>query len=90
MALNIKNAEAEALATEVAHLTGETKTAAITTALKERRQRLLLAGQGIKRGQLLEQLLAERVWPHAPAGVLGKPLTKEEEEEILGFGPSGA
>jgi antitoxin VapB len=89
MALNIKNAETEALAADVARLTGETKTAAITTALRERRQRLLLAGGGLKRGQLLERMLAEQVWPHAPAGALGAPLTREEEEEILGFGPTG-
>lgn len=90
MALNIKNAETEALAAEVSRLTGESKTAAITRALKERRQRLLLGGRGLKRAQLLEQMLAEQVWPYAPPGVLGKPLTKEEEEEILGSGPGGA
>lgn len=89
MALNIKNAETEALAAEVARLAGETKTAAITTALRERRQRLLLAGRGLKRGELLRQMVAEEVWPYAPPGVVGKPITKEEVEEILGFGPDG-
>ena len=40
MALTIKNAEVERLATEVARLTGETKTQAIRVALEERRRRL--------------------------------------------------
>ena len=37
MALNIKNPEAEQLASEVAALTGETKTEAIRVALFERK-----------------------------------------------------
>ena len=40
MALNIKNAEVERLAAEVARLTGESKTEAIRRALDERRRRL--------------------------------------------------
>ena len=40
VALTIKNAEVERLATEVARLTGETKTQAIRVALEERRRRL--------------------------------------------------
>ena len=40
MALNIKNAEVERLAAEVADLTGETKTEAVRRALAERRARL--------------------------------------------------
>ncbi len=39
MALNIRNAETEQLATELAKLTGETKTRAVTKALKERLDR---------------------------------------------------
>ena len=41
MAMNIKNPEAEALAHELAAITGETLTGAITTAVKERRDRIL-------------------------------------------------
>ena len=40
MALNIKNADVERLASEVARLTGESKTEAIRRALDERRRRL--------------------------------------------------
>ncbi len=42
MALNIKNAETERLAAEVAELAGESKTQAVTVALRERRDRLQL------------------------------------------------
>lgn len=40
MALNIRNAEAERLAATLAKLTGETKTAAVTTALRDRLARV--------------------------------------------------
>jgi antitoxin VapB len=40
MALNIRNAKAERLAEELAKLTGETKTAAVTRALEDRLKRL--------------------------------------------------
>lgn len=40
MALNIRNDEAEALAAKLAKLTGETKTEAVTKALRERLTRV--------------------------------------------------
>ena len=40
MALNIRNSQAEALAAEVARLAGESKTEAVTVALRERLARL--------------------------------------------------
>jgi antitoxin VapB len=40
MALNIRNSEAEKLATALAALTGESKTSAVTKALKDRLERL--------------------------------------------------
>jgi antitoxin VapB len=40
MALNIRNAEAEQLAETLANLTGETKTEAVTQALRDRLNRL--------------------------------------------------
>jgi antitoxin VapB len=41
MALNIRNAEAERLAADLAALTGESKTQAVTEALKERLDRVV-------------------------------------------------
>ena len=58
VALNIRNAEADSLAAEVASLAGETKTQAVIVALKERRQRLRQQGQVASRVQasLVHQL----------------------------------
>ncbi len=58
MDLNIRNAEADSLAAEVASLAGETKTEAVIVALKERRQRLQQQGQVASRVQasLVDQL----------------------------------
>jgi antitoxin VapB len=44
MSLNIKNPEAHALATRLAEKTGETLTDAVTTALRERLERLERTG----------------------------------------------
>ncbi|HEX2253961.1 MAG TPA: type II toxin-antitoxin system VapB family antitoxin [Thermoanaerobaculia bacterium] len=89
MALNIKNAEVERLASEVAGLSGESKTEAVRRALAERRERLRLSAPPRQRGDAFLRYLREEVWPKAPAGALGRPLSKEEEAEILGYGPEG-
>jgi antitoxin VapB len=44
MALNIKNEDAHGLARELAELTGESMSAAVTIAVRERRDRLLAGG----------------------------------------------
>lgn len=51
MGLNIKNPEAERLIKELAKLTGESQTAAVTEAVRERIARL-------KRGGLADRLMA--------------------------------
>jgi antitoxin VapB len=89
MALNIKDPETEQLAGEVATLAGETKTGAVRQALRERKQRLLLARGGLGRGERIVELLERRFWPRLPVGVRGSTISKEKEEQILGFGPEG-
>lgn len=89
MALNIKDAETERLAAEVARLTGESKTGAIRTALRERRERLRRHGVERDRKEDMIRFLEEEIWPHIPPDVRGKPITKAEREEILGYGPEG-
>jgi len=91
MALNIKDAMAEQLAAEVAQLAGENKTQAVRIALQERKERLELQGDGGRHGRRrnLRRLLETEIWPLIPDEVRGRPLTKEEEEEILGFGQDG-
>jgi antitoxin VapB len=88
MALNIKNAEVERLASEVARLTGESKTEAIRRALDERRRRLKVASNDERRRRVV-RFLEKKVWPTLPKGQLGRRLTRAEEDEILGYGPGG-
>jgi len=89
MALNIKDPETERLASEIAELTGESRTGAVWQALRERRQRLLLARSGRGRGDRMVDLLERRWWRRLPDGVRGTSLSKEDEEAILDFGPEG-
>jgi antitoxin VapB len=35
------------------------------------------------------QYLEENVWPLVPSGELGRVTTREEEDQILGYGPEG-
>ena len=89
MALNLKNAEVERLAADVARLAGESKTEAIRRALEERKQRLT-GGSTAERRQRVLKLLEREVWPKLPRGERGRRLTRAEEDAILGYGPEGA
>jgi len=89
MALNIKNREVEQLAGEVAGLSGESKTEAIRRALLERKQRLTLIGNRSPKLDRWQHFLRNRVWPQISKGSRGRPITKREREEILGYGPDG-
>jgi antitoxin VapB len=87
MPVNIKNERVERLLDEVAALTGETKTEAIRRALEERRERLL-RDQSTHPVERLRQVLEREVWPNlTPAQ--RRPLTRAEEDELLGYGPEG-
>lgn len=91
MALNIKDTETEKLAAEVAEMTGDTKTGAVREALREKKERLEMRASRGKKGRppSMQAWLETEIWPRIPEGERGKPLTKEEVEEILGFGPGG-
>ncbi len=89
MALNIKNTRTERLAAEVASMTGESKTQAITKALELRCQRLLMERTASDRRAHLERFLEEEIWPAVPESALSQPLTKADREAILGLGKFG-
>ena len=89
MALNIKNAEVERLADEVARLTGESKTEAVRRALEERKARLAFRVAHDNRADRLKAFLEREVWPVIPEDQLGRSISKEEEETILGYGEAG-
>lgn len=90
MALNLKNAEVERLAAEVARITGESKTEAVRRALEERRRRLAYRAEPNKSPSHGLRYLAEDVWPLVPAAEVGRRLTREEEDALLGYGDEGA
>ena len=89
MALNIKDAETERLATEVAALAGETKTRAVKVALEERRERLARRVVRRDRAEQLRRFLEEEAWPQVPVEVLSRALGRAEREAILGYGAEG-
>ena len=89
MALNIKNAEVERLAAQVAGLAGENKTEAVRRALAERKERLAMRHVATDRQARLQAFLDEEVWPLIPPAQRGRRLSAEEEEAILGYGEGG-
>lgn len=89
MALNIKNPEVERLVGEVAEIAGESKTEAVRRALEERRERLAFQVPPRDRRAEVQRFLEREVWPRVPPELLGRGLSKEEQEEILGYGPEG-
>ena len=89
MALNIKDAEVERLAAEAARLAGESKTESIRRALEERVARLRLRVVSRNREADVLRYLEREVWPLVPKRILGRRLTRREEDRILGYGPEG-
>jgi antitoxin VapB len=92
MASNFGDRETEKLAAEIAKITGETEVEAVRQALVERRDRLQPHARK-RRPRTKEELLhfmETEIWPLLPDGNRGgPPITKEEKEEILGYGPEG-
>jgi len=89
VALNIKNAEVERLATEVARLAGESKTESVRRALEERVARLRLRVVSTNRAADVVRYLEREVWPLVPKRALGRRLTRSQEDRILGYGREG-
>ena len=90
MALNIKNAEVERLAEEISRMAGETKTETVRRALEERRARLVFRIADGDRAGRLRRFLENEVWPKIPDGEKGRRMSRDEEDELLGYGPAGA
>lgn len=86
----MKSPEVEELLEALARLTGESKTEAVRRALAECREWLSLQQGRRERGSDFLRFLEEEVWPKAPPGQLGRRLSREEEDEILGYGPEGS
>jgi antitoxin VapB len=89
MTVSINNEEIERLLDEIVEMTGESRREALHKALEERRQRLALpADERAPEGRLFA-FLRDEMWPQIPAELLGTPLSKQEQEDILGYGEWG-
>jgi antitoxin VapB len=89
MPLNIKDNETERLAKEVAELTGESKTGAIRTALRERGERLALQQSVADRRRVLRAFLEEEVWPVLPTDRRRTSSEPRGAGRDSGYGPDG-
>ena len=81
MALNIRNREAESLAEDLAKLTGETKTEAVTRALRARLDRV--------RREKNSRRLADELDDIAKQCASLVLLDERHEDEILGYDENG-
>ena len=81
MALNIRNPETEELAEALAKLTGETKTQAVTKALRDRLERV--------RRRLSGRRLADELDEIALHSASLPILDDRDADEILGYDGSG-
>ena len=81
MALNIRNPEAERLASELARQTGESKTEAVTKALRDRLMRV--------RRERTKRRLADELEEIAEHCATLPVLDHRRAEEILGYDESG-
>lgn len=81
MALNIRNRETVELAAKLARLTGETKTRAVTQALRERLERLSRQRAGRRLADELDEIAL-----HSSALPV---LDAREADEILGYDERG-
>jgi antitoxin VapB len=87
MPMSIKNPEVERLAEELSRVTKSSKTEVIRRALREKKERLEVAGSAAHRQRLLA-VLENRVWPKLPKGA-SRRWTREQEERLVGYGKRG-
>ncbi|MGH9423282.1 MAG: type II toxin-antitoxin system VapB family antitoxin [Thermoanaerobaculia bacterium] len=89
MAMNINDNKVEQLAEELSRLTGESKIVVILHALEERKERLSPTPSGKRPLAQVLDFLEKEVWPNIPPDLRGRGITKEEREQILGYGRGG-
>jgi antitoxin VapB len=91
MAPQIENRERENSATEVFERTGERENEALLQALerwKQRRWEEPPPANDQERMDRFWSFLENEIWANHPPSAR-RPLTREEEDKILGYGPEG-
>ncbi|MET0557948.1 MAG: type II toxin-antitoxin system VapB family antitoxin [Solirubrobacterales bacterium] len=93
MTLEIRDKETREMATEIARHIGMSEEEAVRQALEEKQERMRLQGGGRRRPQTVEEweeMMEREIWSKIPDELLDQPpMTKEEKEELLGYGPEG-
>jgi len=93
MTLEIRDKETRRMATEIARQIGTSEEEAVRQALLEKRERLRLQPPRRRRPRTLEgmlEMMEREIWSQIPDELLGgPPMTKDEKEELLGYGPEG-
>jgi antitoxin VapB len=84
MSLNLKDEETVALVSELAKRLGKTKTGAVREVVRDRLDELDRENQSEADARVAEftSWLERDIWPHTRSQ---KALTKQEEEELLGY-----
>jgi hypothetical protein len=84
MSLNLKDEETVAMISELAKRLGKTKTGLVRELARARLTELDrgVAADAESRAQEVTTWLAKEIWPYARPT---KPLTKSEEEQLLGY-----
>jgi len=83
------------MATEIAKRIGTSEEEAVRQALEEKQQRLRLRhrsdrGRSWRTYEEWEEMMERKIWSKIPDQLLDQPpMTKEEKEELLGYGPEG-
>lgn len=79
----------ERLIQALAELTGEDPDEVVLHALEERMARLTGPASQTERKQKLLNMLESSVWRLGREGHLGDTISRDEEDQILGYGPEG-
>jgi hypothetical protein len=84
MSLNLKDEETVALVSELAKRLGKTKTGAVREVVRDRLDELDRENQSAADARVAEftSWLERDIWPYTRSQ---KALTKQEEEELLGY-----
>lgn len=81
--------QARIIAAEIAALTGESTEIVILHALQESLRRLTAPTSSSERARRILTILETSLWQNTSESRLGQSITREREDEILGYGPEG-
>ena len=81
--------KARSLIRDLTQLTGEPEEIVVVRALEERLRRLTEPTSATERANRILAILESSLWRNMPASKLGTSNTREQQDQILGYGPEG-